>query len=286
MRGILPTGRPAGRPPLRYGEGQGFFFGVVPQDRQFDIREEIFGWKIRVFPPQKAHEHDAPRDHQADRKGPFETESGVVLQRLDPQSRLEDPVPVFDAPPQTVPAHALPGIGGSRDLAGRQQEPFERVAAILGLPRFLHVNDGQSDGGLGLVGRRRKDLDRPGAQNALGDPSFPLLAGLLLRLLRSRALAGYRDPKFSDRRRGSGRFEEVGLLAVPVDQNRGPVVLGPHQKVDRLLPTLRIEQLEEVRLPIHHADHTSLADPIIDRIVHVSMNPEVGLNFLDQVFQM
>lgn len=125
-----------------------------------------------MFPPQKAHKHDAPRDHQADRKGPFETESGVVLQCLDPQSRLEDPVPVLDAPPQAVPAHALPGIGRSRDLAGRQQEPFERVAAIRGLPRLLHVNHGESDGGLGLVVRRRKNLDRPGAQDPLGDPSL------------------------------------------------------------------------------------------------------------------
>lgn len=34
------------------------------------------------------------------------------------------------------------------------------------------------------------------------------------------------------------------------------------------------------------AHHTSLADPIIARIVHMPMNPEVGLRFLDQCAQI
>jgi hypothetical protein len=62
-------------------------------------------------------QHDPPGNDQTDGNRPTQSFSGCVGQILDTTPGLQHTVPVFDTPPQNVPAQALFGLRSRGDLS-------------------------------------------------------------------------------------------------------------------------------------------------------------------------
>ena len=106
----------------------------------------------------------------------------------------------------------------------------------------------QLEGLLGPVMPGRAELDFPIVQFDLGRALRMPGACLLLALLRPGTLARHMDEKPALHSAASGAVEQVEFIV------RDAVMHCAHQQIDLVASTLLVEQLEEVRLPIHHAD--------------------------------
>ena len=143
------------------GLGESFFFCVGLQHFDLGVGEQDLGGKIGAPSAQERHEHDPPGDDEIDGDGPFESLSGLVLQRLDATAALQYAMPVFDAPAQAVPPQALLSLFWCGDLTGGDQEPFDRFGA--GWRRgFVNMHHPQPEGVPGTcVLKNHMDLWKP-----------------------------------------------------------------------------------------------------------------------------
>ena len=103
-------------------------------------------------------------------------------------SMIRHAVPVFDAPPQAVPAQAFLRLLNACDGARTEQEPFDRLS-VTWPGNLADVHHPQLDGRLGAVLRRGQQLDLTVAQRHLGRPLGMSGPGLLLAFLRPGTLA-------------------------------------------------------------------------------------------------
>lgn len=117
---------------------------------------------------------------------------------------------------------------------------------------FAHVHHPQPQRCLARVMLGGAEHDLAVAQLHLRGALRMARARLLLALLGSAALARHRDGQAALGRTASGLVEQAALLG---DET---VVLGAHQQVDLVALSLLVEQLEEVGLAVHHADHPGL----------------------------
>ena len=71
---------------------------------EFNIGEQDLGGQFRSLSAQQSHQHDPPGNDEVDRDRPPNALGRVVGDPLDGAAGLENPVPIFNAPTQTVPA--------------------------------------------------------------------------------------------------------------------------------------------------------------------------------------
>src|SRR5467141_2022295 len=132
--------------------------------------------------------------------------------RSTAQPDLRNPVPVFDAPTQTVPAQALNGVFGGSDIHGSEQEPLDSLGSRR-RRRFHRMNHPDVDGILVRTILRGTKLNPLVAHLHIGLTAGPLRTGLFLAELRPGALVRHVDLHF--RLQGSlpdGLEEFVGLV--------------------------------------------------------------------------
>src|SRR5437867_6395357 len=122
-----------------------FFFGVGSQDLKFDVGEQNFGRQFWSLSAQESHQHDSPRNDDINPDRPPNALRRVVSDLLDGATGLQDPVPVFNAPTQTVPAQTLNRIFGRSDINGSQQEPLDGIGSFR-RSGFNRVNHPDVDG--------------------------------------------------------------------------------------------------------------------------------------------
>jgi len=104
------------------------FFSVGTQHFDFKIREQNLSRQFRGFSAQQGHQHDAPGNDQVYGHSPSEALGGVVGHVFNAAAGLQNPVPVFYAPAEAIPAHAFHGFFRRGDFFRGQQEPFNSLS--------------------------------------------------------------------------------------------------------------------------------------------------------------
>src|SRR6266581_3485610 len=126
---------------------------------------------------------------------------------LDSATRFENPVEVFNAPTQTVPAQALNRIFREMDIDGRQQEPLDSCGSF-GRRSFHRMKYPDVDGSFVGIILWWTQLNPLIAHFQLRLTAGPFRTGFFLTELRPGALARYRDLNLRLQWSMSNRFEE------------------------------------------------------------------------------
>ena len=205
---------------------------------------------------------------RVDGSGASDAFGRAVGEFLDLAAGLEDAVPILDAPAPGIvfddPATVLGGVYGERG----KQHPLDRGDA-LGRALLFHEYRLQAHRRLVPVGAVGGcEFDTAGAHHQ---------RCAALRPARSfRALAAFRargQPVDQDHGPGTGGCRAQGFQQRGSAGNPAPA-LGAHQQFRLGSGALFLEQCEDVRLPVHYANHLGASEiPSLIRTVPKALDP-------------